>query len=159
MPLSPEITESLIEKVVAKERANKLAKIARQEAKNADMPRVNHLAVEMNAINIQLKTDKQLREGLQLHIENNRGKMEYQTKNKTFTGLPIAQTYSQAVVLTSEGIKGFEIHHQITWPEDGRGTPNFAAEDIGFAKIGELLPPKDFPSVEALSQKINALLS
>lgn len=148
----------LIVKAMAERRAKESAKMARREAESADMPRKNGLAAEMNAINIQLKTDRQLREGLQLHIENNRGKMEYETKNRTFTGLPIAQTYSQAVVLTSEGIKAFEIHHQITYSGGGSQTPSFSAKDIGFAKIGELLPPKDFPSVEALSQKIKTLL-
>lgn len=149
----------MTEKAAESERTDKLAKMARQQAESADMPRRYRLAMEINTINIQLSTDRQLRKGLQLHIESKRGKLaEYRTKNKTFTGLPIAQTYSQAVVLTPESIKAFEIHHQITYPYGGILTPSFSAKDIGFAKIGELLPPKDFPSVEALSQKITKLL-
>lgn len=160
MPLPPETINGLIEKAAAEKEARKNAEKARQQAESADMPRRNRLAMEINTINSQLSTDRQLRKGLQLHIESKRGKLaEYETKNKTFTGLPIAQTYSQAVVLTSEGIKAFEIHHQITYSDGGNRTPNFSAKDIGFAKIGELLPPKDFPSPEVLSQKINALLS
>lgn len=114
--------------------------------------------MEINAINIQLKTDRRLREGLGLHIEQDRRKTEYCTGKGTITGLPIAQTYSQAVILTSEGIKAFEIHHQINYSDGGNQTPSFSAKDIGFTKIGELLPLKDFPSVEALSQKITKLL-
>lgn len=159
MPLPPEIISALKEKAAVEKRAREDAKIARQQAEKSDKSRADTLLEEIKGINSQLKTDGQLKEGLRLSIEKNPRRANYFTENDTIIGLPIAQSYSQAVVLTPMGIKAFEIHRQITWPGEAQAL-SFSAEDmtLGFADIGKLFPPEVFPSAEALRQKIKTFL-
>ena len=159
MALKPETINAFKEKAAAARGAEEYAKKAREQARLLDKPRVDALRKEMKWINSQIKANGQSQEGLRLFIEENPRRSEYETKDKAFTGLPIAQTYSQAVVLTSEGIKAFEIHHQI-FPLDNDRIPEYSAKPMKLehADIGDLLPQAKFTTADVLSLKITELI-